>query len=190
MPGSAPIVAFVGTFDGRKGAREFPDLVRWVARDVPGVTFMLLGTGGQSPRDVLRHFPGDLHPRLEIRCRFAPDELPGLLARCAVGVFPSRVEGFGFGVLEMLAAGLPVLAYRAPGPPMMLPDEYLVPVGDARGLARKVVALLHDEASRVRAARWARERARAFRWRNFAEMTSREYLVRLAALRARSEFAG
>ena len=121
-----PVVGFVGTFDPRKGMCEFPDLVDRVVRRIPGVTFRLLGTAGMVPdADGVRgYFPRWLWPRLEIYPRYDPNELPGLLAGVSVGVFPSRVESFGYGVLEMLAAAVPVIAYDAPGPHVMLPPEY------------------------------------------------------------------
>ena len=177
-----PVVGFVGTFDPRKGMCEFPGLVDRVARRVPGVTFRLLGTTGLVPDadGVRRYFPRRLWPRLEIYSRYDPNELPGLLAGVSVGVFPSRVESFGYGVLEMLAAAVPVIAYDAPGPHIMLPPEYRVPVGAVRELSDRVGDLLTDP-DRLRAARlWARARAAEFRWEEIAARTAAAYTRRLA----------
>ena len=147
-----PVVGFVGTFDPRKGMCEFPDLVDRVLGAVPGVTFRLLGTAGMVPdADGVRgYFPRRLWPRLEIYPRYDPNELPGLLAGVSVGVFPSRVESFGYGVLEMLAAAVPVIAYDSPGPHVMLPGDYRVGVGDDDGMAAKVAGLLADPARLLR----------------------------------------
>ena len=46
IEGQTPTVAFVGTFDYRKGAKDFPAIVRGVVDQVPGVSFKLLGTKG------------------------------------------------------------------------------------------------------------------------------------------------
>jgi glycosyltransferase involved in cell wall biosynthesis len=94
-----PVVGFIGTFDPRKGMCEFPEIVDRVARQVPGVRFRLLGTAGLVPDadGVRRSFPRRLRPLLEIYPRYEPDELPGLLARVSIGVFPSHVESFGYG---------------------------------------------------------------------------------------------
>ena len=83
-----------------------------------------------------RYFPRRLWPRLEIYPRYDPNELPALLAGVSIGVFPSRVESFGYGVLEMLASSIPVIAFDAPGPNVMLTPEFLVPLGDTTTLAR------------------------------------------------------
>jgi len=182
-----PVVGFVGTFDPRKGMCEFPALVDRVVRRIPGVTFRLLGTAGIEPdADGVRgYFPRRLWPRLEIYPRYDPNELPDLLAGVSVGVFPSRVEGFPFGVLEMLAAAVPVIAYDAPGPDVMLPAEYRVPVGSVGDLADRVCDLLTDR-DRLREARlWARDRVASFDWERVAMDTARVYLDKQAGRRGR-----
>ena len=180
-----PRVCFLGTFDGRKGGADLPRIFTRVARRVPGVRFRLLGTAGlhQTEEAVRSFFPRRLQARLEIVTRFHRPDLAKWLTGCAVGVFPSYLEGFGFGVLEMLAAGLPVVAYRSPGPPMMLPDDLLVAPGDVDAMAGRLVALLGDEPARARASDRARARAREFTWEGAARMTDALYRQRVAALR-------
>ena len=174
---SKPVVAFVGTFDYRKGAREFPAIVQQIVAAVPEVRFRLLGTAGmfQTEAEVLAHFPAVLYQRITVIPRFQPEELPSLLASCSVGIFPSHIEGFGFGVLEMLAAAIPVIAYDAPGPPMMLPAEYLVARGDAKAMSDKIAALLKNE-TKLRDARcWAKQQSQQFSWKKIAQTTSEIY---------------
>ena len=177
QPPPRPTVAFVGTFDYRKGAREFPEIVRRVAEAIPDVRFKLLGTRGlfQTESAVRGHFPSHLQSHLEIIPTYPSDELPHLLSDCSVGIFPSHMEGFGFGVLEMLAASLPVVAYDAPGPPMMLPAEYLVTRGDAEALGSKVVALLDNHVQLSAARTWAKSRSRQFEWAQAARTTYELY---------------
>ena len=123
-------------------------------------------------------------PRLEIYPRYEPNELPGLLTGVSVGVFPSRVESFGYGVLEMLAAAVPVIAYDAPGPHVMLPAEYRVPVGAVRELADLTAALLIDPIQLLAARRAARERSRGFAWEDIVRRTAERYRAELAHTRA------
>lgn len=173
-PPSSPRVAFVGTFDNRKGCVEFPRIVDTVCAMVPGTTFRLLGTGWDE-RKVLGSFPRRVRGAIEVVPRYEHSELSSLLRSCSVGVFPSYIEGFGLGVLEMLAASIPVFAYHSPGPTMMLPPEYLVPSGDWNGLSQRVVALLRDESELKRARLWAKERSRPFCWAPLAKETSDVY---------------
>jgi glycosyltransferase involved in cell wall biosynthesis len=176
-PPQSPVVAFVGTFDYRKGACEFPQIVRAVVAAVPDVTFRLLGTAGrfQTRDEVLSHFPASLRERLDVRPRFTPEELPEMLTFCSVGIFPSYLEGFPFGVLEMLAASVPVIAYDCPGPSMMVDPECLVPSGDAHEMSARVVTLLKDTV-RLRQERLAaRLRSQPFNWSRIAHETSEAY---------------
>ena len=170
-------VTFVGTFDYRKGAREFPTIVQSIVDAVPNARFRLLGTAGmfQTANEVAAHFPAKLRPILEVIPRFNPEELPLLLASCSVGIFPSYIEGMPFGVLEMLAAAVPVFAYDTPGPTMMLKESCVVPRGDAKALSRKVIDLLKDKNGLYNARVRAQEESQQFNWRKVAELTDAIY---------------
>ena len=183
---ATPTVAFLGTFDPRKGMRDLPDIAARVCRLVPGARLKLLGTRGMVPdaAGVLDHFSRDIRGHVDVVPHFEPDELPALLAGCAVGVFPSAVEGFPFGVLEMLAAGLPVVAYRVPGPAAILSDESLVPRGDTSAMAARVTAHLRDPVKLGDARRSALARAGDFAWDDIARGTSERYERALADRRA------
>jgi glycosyltransferase involved in cell wall biosynthesis len=188
-PATPPLgsrIAFVGTFDYRKGGADMPRIFDRISRCVPETRLRLLGTAGmfQTVNEVSRLFPRRLRPRIEIIPRFAAGALPGLLSDCSVGVFPSYCEGFGFGVLEMLAAAIPVIAYDAPGPPMMLPEQWLASPGDVRTVAGKVINLLNDVEQLAAARQQAREMSRPFDWECIARETLREY-SRAAAERRR-----
>jgi len=71
------------------------------------------------------------------------ERVDALLRESDVLVMPSREEGLGSVVLHALALGKPVVATRAGGLPEIVPGDWLVPVGDADGLARKVVQALN-----------------------------------------------
>jgi glycosyltransferase involved in cell wall biosynthesis len=178
-----PKIAFVGSFDPRKGMVDLPRIANRVIVEMPGVTFKLIGTAGMisTAEGVLKFFARDVRPNVRVIPRFEPGDLPGLLADCTTAVFPSRVEGFPFGVLEMLAAGLPVVAYDVPGPPMMLPPEFLVPRGDSATMADKVLTLLADRNRLIDARHWARRRSEDFRWDEIIRQTARSYEQRRAA---------
>jgi glycosyltransferase involved in cell wall biosynthesis len=65
-----------------------------------------------------------------------------LIREADVFVMSSKEEGLGSVILNALALAKPVVATAGGGIPEILPAEALVPVGDAEGLARKVVAAL------------------------------------------------
>jgi glycosyltransferase involved in cell wall biosynthesis len=137
-------VAFIGTWNPRKGSRDWPFIVGRLRERIPQVRFLFLGTG-LGRELVLRDFPARDHPALEVIPSFDSDELPSLLSRATVGAFPGYLEGFGFSVLEKAAAGLPTVAYDAPGVrdtlrPQTIPT--MVPAGDAEAFAAKIAEIL------------------------------------------------
>jgi glycosyltransferase involved in cell wall biosynthesis len=182
---TVPRVAFVGTFDYRKGAKEFPRIVRSIAKAVPEVQFRLLGTRGmfRTKEDVLAHFSNVDVDRLDIVPYFRADDLPDLLANCTIGMFPSYMEGMPFGVLEMMAASIPVVAYDSPGAPMILDPGYLVPRGNAEAMATRIVDLLNDSERLLERRIAAQELSRQFTWKQSAQMTDDIYCRELAIQR-------
>jgi glycosyltransferase involved in cell wall biosynthesis len=180
VPPQQPIVSFIGTFDWRKGATDFPIIMRHILAAIPDVRFRLLGTKGmpmfQTEQQVLAYFPVGLRDKIEVIPRFPSEELPTLLAPCSIGIFPSYLEGFGLGILEMLSASIPVIAYDVPGPRMMLPSEYLVPRGDIKGMSNKVINLLQSTEKLKSARLWAKQQSQKFCWQQIAQITSDTYL--------------
>jgi glycosyltransferase involved in cell wall biosynthesis len=171
---SKPKIAFVGTFDSRKGASDFPHIVRNICLALPEVTFKLLGTV-RSKTEVLNHFPEPFRNKIEVVPQYPAERLHELLAECSIGIFPSYIEGFGFGVLEMLAASVPVIAYDAPGPNMMLSADYLVHRGDIAALCSKAINLINDGSKLSVAREMAKHRSEQFCWEKIAQQTSQIY---------------
>lgn len=174
----APTIIFVGTYDFRKGgATDLPRIIESVLRACPAVQFRLLGTKGLfvDEKEVLAHFSADVHDRVNVIPEYSPDSLPELLRGGTLGIFPSYFEGFPFGVLEMQAAGLPVIAYDAPGPPEMLSEECLVPLGHWKRIAQKAVTLLKDRKRLEDRREEARRRAKSFQWEAVAQRTLAAY---------------
>ena len=75
------------------------------------------------------------------------DDISGLLMAVDIGVFSSRSEGSPNGVLECMAAGLPVVATNIPGIRDVVGSagiSWLSEPGDAEGLASLIITLLLD----------------------------------------------
>ena len=172
-----PRICFLGTFDHRKGGADLPKLLAEVSAHVPNCRLRLIGTAGlhQTEARVRAFFPRRLQAQLEVVPSFQRAELPGLLAGCTLGMFPSYVEGFGFAVLEMMMAGIPVVAYRSPGPTMLLPDDLLTPRGNVQAMAKRVTDLLRQTDERQHKADWCQQRARELNWEAVGIETDRIY---------------
>jgi glycosyltransferase involved in cell wall biosynthesis len=181
-------ICFLGMWGVRKGSRDWPEIVRTILNSIPDAKFHFLGTMTDE-QTVLR----DLHlsPNDSIRCltSYDPKELPQLIAGCAVGLFPSYIEGFGLSVLEQLAAGIPTIAYDVSGPRHIFNaarGQFLVPAGDVKAMARHAVEILRmNETDYEALSRNCREIAARFRWEQVASSTVREYQAALENLKSR-----
>jgi glycosyltransferase involved in cell wall biosynthesis len=74
------------------------------------------------------------------------DDVPGLLKACDLGIFSSKFEGCPNGILESMAAGLPVVATDITGAREALGEDYpfLVPKDNSEVFAQKIIAFLSD----------------------------------------------
>jgi glycosyltransferase involved in cell wall biosynthesis len=178
-------VSFIGAWNVRKGAKDWGEIIRRIAEKIPEAQFLFLGT--MSDEGKIFEDLGEMVSR-QVRSvsTYDPADLPQLLAECAVGLFPSYIEGFGIAVLEQLACGIPTIAYDVPGPRSILEEKpmLLTPRGDATAIADKAVAILrmnpHDYAD---LALQCRALAAKFRWDQIAAATLEEYRAALLKLR-------
>lgn len=179
-------IVFVGTFDYRKGCLDLVRMMSMLWVEDPDFRLTLLGTKGlfQSEQDVRRHFPGNSQNRISVVEKFRNDELPTLLASQSIGVFPSYYESFGFGCLEMMASGLPVVAYESPGPESFVPRELLVARGDIDALSSQVRQLSKCADVYSRCRQQCIDASRQFCWESIGAQASEIYHDRLSNKRS------
>lgn len=180
-------VCFIGVWGLRKGSRDWPEIVRRIRAKIPDARFRFLGT--MVDQKIVLSDLG-LFEASGIRClrTFERGELPELLAPCAVGLFPSYIEGFGLSVIEQLAAGIPTIAYDVPGPRQIFrsaPSKFLVPAGDATAMAERALEILQmNEIDYASLSDNSRRIADTFRWEQIAADTIDEYVAALTRVRS------
>lgn len=179
------IIAFVGTFDNRKGAVEFPVIMKKLVKLYPDVQFKLLGVLGMFPDEesIYKYLGDDLRRNVLIRGKYSPEELPELLNDCSFGIFPSYLESFGFGVLEMMAMGLPVVGYDSPGINMLLLKELTATPGKTEEVVRHFSNLMSNEIFRNECVRRTQEKVSEFIYENQKNNSLIQYHKRLAGIR-------
>jgi glycosyltransferase involved in cell wall biosynthesis len=180
-PPEAPFL-FVGTLEPRKNLeRLLRAYVRflelWPTRERPAPRLVLAGGRGWLDSD-LRELIRPLHRegRLELAGYCDPDRLWQLYVSARALLFPSLHEGFGFPILEAMAAGLPVLtADRGAMREVARDAALLVDPDREEAIAAGLLRLADDPELRDRLTRRGRERAAELTWRRTAEDTVAVY---------------
>ena len=164
----ARYVLAVGTIEPRKGIDVLVDAV--AALD--GVVLVLAGQPGWGGVDPValaaeRGLPAD---RLRVLGKVSDAELATALRHANVLAVPSLAEGFGLGLLEAMAAGIPVVHTDAPALAEVAGGAGItVPRGDSAALAAALREVLSSPSVAAELTRSGRERAKAFTWRRAAE---------------------
>ena len=141
-----------------KDYQTMRDAVAEVARYLPGKALVFQAVGEDSPPEWIG----------QAEVRFVPyqtdPEVMALYYQAAdVYVHAARADTFPSAVLEALACGTPVVATAVGGIPEQVEDNqtgFLVPKGDAGGLASRLRLVLSDDELRQRMGKQAAESAR------------------------------
>jgi glycosyltransferase involved in cell wall biosynthesis len=177
-------IVFIGYWGVRKGSADWARIVRRIREDVPRARCAFLGTGC-SEECVLEdlELTGD---GIRVVPGYESRELPALLKNGTVGALPSYIEGLPFAVLELLAAGIPTVAYDVPGPReilRLLDPSLLVPAGDAEGFGARISELLSLPSERyAELAQACLAVAQRFLWKDIATETLQAYASGLERL--------
>ncbi len=142
VPVDAPLVLAIGRLIAQKDHRTLLEAFARVRSEVPAARLAILGWGPLEA-ETQEHaaalalgdsilLPGRLEPR-------------AWLERADVFAHTSRWEGFGIVLLEAMLSRLPVVATSVSAVPEIVVDGetgYLVPAGDAKAAADRVLELL------------------------------------------------
>jgi alpha-1,3-rhamnosyl/mannosyltransferase len=164
-----PYILAVSTLDTRKRHEHLVRAFRSVAPWDEDLQLVIAGADGNAKDAVMKAIkalPPDVERRVVLLGRVDEPTRAALISEATVLAYPSEDEGFGFPVLEAMAAGVPVVASRVGGIPEVSGGAaLLVPVEEDPGALvdalRKVVT---DEDLRARLRQRGHVRAEAFSW--------------------------
>ena len=173
--GRAASVLCVANWTPLKGILELVDAFARVPREA--ATLWLVGDTGTDrryARRVLRRLAAsDLSERVVVRGSVPVEEVGRLYRSADVFALCSFVDAYGTAWAEAIAAGLPVVGWRAANLPRLADhgrEALLAEPGDRDGLARALGALTEDPGLRERLAAGARHRAETLpTWRSSAD---------------------
>jgi glycosyltransferase involved in cell wall biosynthesis len=144
--GSKDLVLW-GRMEEQKGIPELLRALREVAQRIPEVRLHLIGEGNMT--ESYRKQARDLgvQDRVSFHGWMSVDAIQEFISKCAVGVFPSRVESFGLSMAEAMGAGLPIIATRVGALPEFIEDGVtgtLVSPGNIPALYRAILEKLEN----------------------------------------------
>lgn len=153
LPLDRTIVLYVGRLSRAKGVALLVDAIPGLLAHDPTLFFALVGTGKGSFDDCELELKSTIaaHGMQASVCMPGPtNHVDDYLRAADLAVFPSRYEGFGVGLIEALATGLPVIATPVGVARELLADgdnAFVSPPDDEHGLRCAV-----ERALRARAA--------------------------------------
>ncbi|HEX7166226.1 MAG TPA: glycosyltransferase family 1 protein [Acidimicrobiales bacterium] len=187
----APFFLYTGgSVDPRKNLERLIAAFAALPGDVRESTQLVVASWSPPEvRDRLARVADDHGVGERVRlCGWVSDEvLAALFERCLAVVYPSLHEGFGYPILEAMAAGVPVVASATTGCGEVL-GHPLATFDPTRpeSIANAIARVARDEELRRALVAYGRERQRAFSWSSTAEGVVRAYEDAARAPRARA----
>lgn len=150
-------------------------LEAWPLVGLEDVELVLAGPPSRLPR-ALFGAPARLPPRARYLGELPSAEVLPVIAGASVAVFPSVYEGFGLGVLEAMAVGVPTVISGFSAMAEVAGDAAAVPGNKTpAGFADTLRAVLADAPLAERLRRAGLERAREYSWDETARQTVQHY---------------
>lgn len=182
--GMGPIVLVAARLVPGKEVLDACNAVHQASRMIPGIKLVVAGDGPM--RDQINLWKEEHGARNVILLGMAEwEEMQTLYKMADLVLFPARREKFGMVVIEGLAAGVPVIAYRKVGAARDLicdgTNGFLVDEGDVDGLVDRIEKILSDPSL----SRRMREKAAHVVEQHDVRVEARRFVDALHASRAR-----
>lgn len=154
----AQSIVVPGSTEPRKGWRDLTDALVLLEKQGQGreIEFVLLGNDyGQDVDNVVG---SDRLKQFRIRHIPLTPDFKETVASYQFAVHPSRSESFGMALLEVLAAGIPVLSSRTGVADEVIADErFLFTSKNVKALAGKMASLMDDFSGADQMVRYAQQ---------------------------------
>jgi glycosyltransferase involved in cell wall biosynthesis len=142
-PADAQVVTLVGELNERKQQRVVIEAAPHVLEKFPEARILFVGDGDDRPMLEAAIKERGLENRI-IVTGFRAD-IPEILVGSDALILPSRVEGFGYVLVEAMAAGIPCIASNVSSIPEIVADRssgILHAVGDSGAVANAILSML------------------------------------------------
>lgn len=146
-PATAPVFSLAGELHERKQQRVVIEAWPRVLEEFPQARVLFVGDGEE--RESLEKVIAERGLGGSVRIMGFRSDVPEILAGSDALLLPSRVEGFGYVLVEAMAVGIPCIASNVSSIPEIVHDGetgILHPVGDTGAIAAAIHDVLSDPA--------------------------------------------
>jgi glycosyltransferase involved in cell wall biosynthesis/O-antigen/teichoic acid export membrane protein len=162
-----PLILYLGRLKAYKSIHIFIKAAQEVLKRIPHTEFIIAGDGEEKSNLMRLTKKIGIETSINFVGKVTEEEKIRLYQRAWLFVHPSMMEGWSLGIIEANACGTPVVASNVSG----LRDSvrnpttgFLVPYGDEKAFAEKMIQLIRDEKLRSDFSRGAIEWASNFSW--------------------------
>ncbi len=169
------IVLFLGRITHQKGPGYFVEAAAKVLRVLPGVTFVMAGSGDLMPQMVERVAELGMGSRFLFTGFLRGEEVERMYAASDLYVMPSVSEPFGIAPLEAMLYDVPVIITRQSGVSEVLHHALTVDFWDVDELAERICAILTYDALTREMVERSREELKTITWDRAAQQIEEVY---------------
>lgn len=163
-----PFILAVGTIDHRKNLVRLVTAFAGAATEFDDLHLLVAGARGNAVTSVeatIDALPATLRRRIRLVHGLGSDEISWLYRAATAVAYPSLDEGFGFPLLEAMAAGTPVVAAQSGSLPEIADRAaVLVDPNDTDELAGALALVVGDQGRRSELVAAGRRRVQDFSW--------------------------
>lgn len=169
------LVLFMGRVTFQKGPDYFIDAASLILKKMPGIRFVMAGSGDMLPRMVQRAAQLRIGSRVHFTGFLKGPVVEQMYARSDLYVMPSVSEPFGIAPLEAMLYDVPVLLSRQSGVREVLRNALTVDFWDVREMASQILSILEHPRLASEIVRNCREELKTIRWEKAAESVVHVY---------------
>jgi glycogen(starch) synthase len=163
------IVLFLGRITFQKGPDYFVEAASLVLKNIPGVRFVMAGSGDMMPQMMERVAELQMGAHFSFPGFLRGEDVERMYAMSDLYVMPSVSEPFGISPLEAMLYDVPVIISRQSGVAEILHHALKVDFWNVKELADKMIALLSYPALGNEMSERAREELKNIKWERAAE---------------------
>lgn len=146
-------LAFMGRLEPMKSVDLFPEMLFLLKPKFPNLKMMITGEGSLKDRIFKEFDERGVSSMVDYQGVVATEDVPVLINKSRIFIYPSRQEPFGLSIVEAMACGVPVITTNVFGPGEIIKhnyDGFAVPPDDVDSLAEAIEVLLIDNELRNR----------------------------------------